>query len=1243
MAAVAALAAAAAVLAPIGANPSAAQSSSSGDGVVVIANGWSPPDVGAAAPLAGRLDAAVLYASKDELGQPTIDALEELDPERVLLMGGPAALTPAVQSQVRGVLSGATVERFSGDDRIDTAAKAALSEPAVPAGRTVVIANGWSPPDVGAAAPLAASLEGSVLFANENSLGAPTVAALGRLAPSRVVIVGGLAALGTDIHSQIKAIVPAAVIERLSGTDRIDTAALGTDLAGVAVGGPVVLANGWSAPDVGIAAPLAAALDGSVLLTERSGLGERTTQALEDFGPSQIILIGGSDRLAEAIDADLERLRRGIPRVNVVGANRIATAALAALLGVQLSAEQQRFEDAVATITPGEADCDAAPELDVAGVEVVDPPADLSDPATSLTVAEVIRIAGGCALVEYVALDGRTVAEVREVLTDRADVFAVGEPALGFEPDHDAGAHSGYGPGSGNHFNDGAGEQWHLPEQYMTELWKGWNPRNPITVAVIDSGTDATHPDLAGRVITDSLAGCHVQDSWDTDPALNRGGRLSPGGHGTHVAGIIAARADNGGIAGVAPDATILPFSFWGTWRHTETTVKADGSRVKTLHRGYRDCNPQQRGVPDPTPSVLTAIAEAINRGARVINMSFGARFTIAPDDDVCGAPDLSHYRRARISSSVVAELQNLIGAINPNCNAFHQILKMAQSITDSQGRPRGVVAVASAGNCGRSCSATDPKSLTKVGSVSNAFNLPAAYSSTIAVAAIDEAGHRADFSTAREYVEIAAPGVKILSTVPTAKLGDGDFEAWDGTSMAAPFVSGVVAHMLNRHPDAPPALVRRALTDTARYPGGLGSNTAQNKREYGHGIVQPREAILRLGELMDLNRTPNRISGLRVTGRTCPIGDDTPNCADPVVLALQPGFAAAAYPSQRRYSVEVPRDVDHVSVETDYDDNGRPGTISFHPPDSERRVAGHQFRFPTGDNEIKLKIWLPSWDGDRNANPYELTFRRTGNEFSRTVFSRELHICGLTERGKARCWGANDYGQSNPPGDTFVAIGAGEFHSCGIKTDGSLKCWGRDWHSQINPPAGRFEQIDLHWKHSCGIRPSGTVECWGENDHGKATPPQGVFIDIAVALENSCGIKADRTIACWGKNHFGQSDAPAGVFVEIEAGDDNHCAIRVDRTLACWGRDQRGQTSGHPPGTYQAVAPAWGHACAIRTDGTITCWGRNDHGESSPPGGIFVDITTGFYHSCGVRLGGQIECWGTNSHGQLDVPGGAW
>ena len=991
MAALVALAAAAAVLAPIGANPSAAQSSSSGDGVVVIANGWSPPDVGAAAPLAGRLDAAVLYASKDELGQPTIDALEELNPSRVLLMGGPAALTPAVQSQVRGVLTGAQVERFSGDDRIDTAAKAALSEPAVPAGRPVVIANGWSPPDVGAAAPLAASLGGSVLFANEKSLGAPTVAALRRLAPSQVIIVGGTAALSGDIESQIAAVVPDVLTERLGGVDRVDTAARGAALAPVELGEPVVLANGWDAADVGIAAPLAASLGGSVLFTQRNTLSDRTAEALADLSPSRIILIGGSERLARAVDAELERLHPGVPRLNIAGPERITTAALAALFGVQFSAQQERLEAAVATITRGETDCAAAPQVDVAGIDVVDPPADLNDSTAPLTVAEVVRIAGGCALVDYVALDGRTVAEVRDLLADRPDVFAVGEPLRGFATFHDDGAHFGYGADSGAHYNDGAHEQWHLPGNYMEKLWDGWDDSTPVVVAVIDSGFDVDHPDLVNRVVGGGLGRCHREFGGRDDT------------HGTHVAGIVAAERGNGyGVSGVAPDARVLPIRFVGC------------------------------GLSPPQ-----AVELALNRAdVDVINMSFGAGFT-EERTETCAGSGVETPRgpgQWRLESSRELVIRSQEFDLLADCDPFGQILNIADQL--------GVVSVAAAGNSGHCqrvyeewiaarakdpsaeisdakwCRALDPtKDPIAKSETPYVFNLPAGYLSTIAVTNIDRRGNRADSSNQNSYNSVAAPGTDITSTFPVdPRFGaDKAFGTVSGTSMASPFVAGVVAHMLNRYPEATPAQIRRALESTAADRG-----RPRRDDQYGHGIVRPNEAIYRLKELLGYNH----VERINVTASVCAPDDDTPSCPDPRTLLNKKLEPVRGRVSTKFTVADIARQMRYITVSATYESDGRPGGLSYSLRDTRPTIAGHQLEL--SEDRQALQIYTPDWKGDRSHTPsVQVTFLRVRGEETETgpVTSPELASLRVWDRS---CGPGLSSGPRTCPSGSEVAIAPG-------------------------------------------------------------------------------------------------------------------------------------------------------------------------------------------------------------------------
>lgn len=128
-----------------------------------------------------------------------------------------------------------------------------------------------------------------------------------------------------------------------------------------------------------------------------------------------------------------------------------------------------------------------------------------------------------------------------------------------------------------------AAQQWHLAELHKLATGRG------VRVALVDSGVETQHPDLAGQV------------------ALNENfvdGRAPPAeSHGTAVAGIIAARADNGlGIVGVAPQARLLALR--ACWQ---------AAQAQTLCTSL---------------GLAKALYAAIQQGAHIINLSLGG-----PDD----------------------------------------------------------------------------------------------------------------------------------------------------------------------------------------------------------------------------------------------------------------------------------------------------------------------------------------------------------------------------------------------------------------------------------------------------------------------------------------------------------------------------------------------------------------------------------------------------------------------------------
>ncbi len=135
--------------------------------------------------------------------------------------------------------------------------------------------------------------------------------------------------------------------------------------------------------------------------------------------------------------------------------------------------------------------------------------------------------------------------------------------------------------------------QWYLTQSRFYEPWLTLPSLERVPVAVIDSGVDATHPELAGKILG---ARSFVGGSPRVD-AL---------GHGTFVAGLIAAGVDNGiGIAGLAPSAELLV------------------AKVVTPSRSI------------PIEAEAKAIRWAVENGARVINMSLGGiRDPLDPDRD---------------------------------------------------------------------------------------------------------------------------------------------------------------------------------------------------------------------------------------------------------------------------------------------------------------------------------------------------------------------------------------------------------------------------------------------------------------------------------------------------------------------------------------------------------------------------------------------------------------------------------
>jgi thermitase len=229
-------------------------------------------------------------------------------------------------------------------------------------------------------------------------------------------------------------------------------------------------------------------------------------------------------------------------------------------------------------------------------------------------------------------------------------------------------------------------KQWALDQMNFPNLWNTNMSSGEIVIAILDTGIDRNHEDLKGKVV--------AEVNFTDSPSVN-----DLNGHGTHIAGIIAATADNGiGVAGLVPMSKLM--------------------NVKVAD-DYGFCH---------AATVARGIIWAVDNGAKVLNISIEIR--------------------------------------NPSAD-LEQAVNYAWD--------HGVLIIAAAGNQGN-----------------ESPTYPAYYENCIAVSATQPDGTLASLSSYGDWVDVAAPGYNIYSTLPDNKYG---YET--GTSFATAYVTGLAAMFL--------------------------------------------------------------------------------------------------------------------------------------------------------------------------------------------------------------------------------------------------------------------------------------------------------------------------------------------------------------------------------------------------------------------------------------------------------------
>ncbi|QPK80714.1 S8 family serine peptidase [Schaalia sp. ZJ405] len=337
---------------------------------------------------------------------------------------------------------------------------------------------------------------------------------------------------------------------------------------------------------------------------------------------------------------------------------------------------------------------------------------------------------------------------------------------------------------------------WGLTAIGAIEAQKVDVPRESVTVAVLDTGIDATHEDLRDQVDVSKSVGCQVNGIANTAPSAWADDHY----HGTHVAGTIAAAHNGVGVDGVAPDVTLAAVK----------TSNVDG----LFYPEYVTCG-------------FVWVAE---HDIDVTNNSYYV------DPWAFWLPN---------ESSQAAGLEVVTRAVN--YSEEHGVLNIAAEGNSNDDHDNPTTDDESPNDLGEGNAIAGRN-------VAGGIDIPSMLPNVVSVSAValPSGGDPATAQLIRSYfsnygvnsVQVAAPGSQIYSTLPTSMKS-----AWgnlSGTSMASPHVAGVAGLLKSIHPDFTPAQLKELLFKQAGYTYDRLAEPTDGKEYRGAGLVNALAAVLK-------------------------------------------------------------------------------------------------------------------------------------------------------------------------------------------------------------------------------------------------------------------------------------------------------------------------------------------------------------------------------------------------------------
>ena len=267
--------------------------------VLFIAKGTDYPDALSAAPAAAAGGGPLLLTLPDTLIPRVRAEIQRLQPAKIIVVGGEAAVSAAVYRELV-TLSG-TVTRIGGADRYETSRNLVDYAFGATGASRVYLATGTNFPDALAAGAVAGGMNAAVILVDGRaaSIDAPTSALIRKLHPTDGAIAGGPVSVSTGIESSLSSVALPGGWQRFTGADRYATAtSINQDAFDLS--GTVYMATGANFPDALTGAVLAGSRRAPLFLVPGPCVTPGVATAIRSLSPARIVVFGGPVAVADA-------------------------------------------------------------------------------------------------------------------------------------------------------------------------------------------------------------------------------------------------------------------------------------------------------------------------------------------------------------------------------------------------------------------------------------------------------------------------------------------------------------------------------------------------------------------------------------------------------------------------------------------------------------------------------------------------------------------------------------------------------------------------------------------------------------------------------------------------------------------------------------------------------------------------------------------------------------------------------